>query len=262
MDPKKYEDRAKFKSIPLDFQYQDAVDYESNYEYLKEKFCNYHFDKWKEDPEGEYFNLLGRFEWTEEQRKSVEELLPWLEQESKNVGWNELTTKQAHPGFPGGISPMHGQEEYDRDKFGGIEFTQVVPEPKITDIPVLKQMADYWKLKRCRTRIHTQMPGQTFPMHIDKLWHRYPAAPHKLTRMIIHLQDYEPGQLMQYGNYVHTGWKAGDIHIFDTLNVPHGTVNMSRVPRTIFVLTAVRTDETDEILRSCSKDSIHRIGDK
>lgn len=259
MEPKIFEDRAKYKSIPLDFQYQDAKDYSSNYDYLKEKFCNYHFDKWQPEKEGEYISLLGRFEWSDEDRKSIEELIPWLEEESKNVGWNELTTKQAHPGFPGGISPMVKQEEYDRDVFGGIEFTQVVPEPKIMEHPVLKKMAEYWKLKRCRTRVHTQMPGQTFPMHIDKLWHRYPAEPHKLTRMIIHLQDYEPGQIMQYGNYIHTGWRAGDIHIFDTLNTPHGTVNMSRIPRTIFVLTAVRTDETDEILRNSNKDTIHKI---
>jgi hypothetical protein len=259
MEPKIFEDRAKFKSIPLDFQYQDAADYSSNYEYLKEKFCNYHFDKWRKEEEGEYVSLIGRYNWTAEERAAIEELIPWLEEESKNVGWNELTTKQAHPGFPGGVSPMVQQEEYDRDIFGGIEFTQVVPEPKIMDHPVLKKMAEYWKLKRCRTRIHTQMPGQTFPMHIDKLWHRYPAEPHKLTRMVVTLQDYEPGQLMQYGNYIHTGWRAGDIHIFDTLNTPHSTVNMSRVPRTIFVLTAVRTDETDEILRNSNKDTLHRL---
>jgi len=259
MDPKIFEDRARFKSIPLDFQYQDSAGYDSNYDYLKDKFCNYHFDKWKTEQEGEYFALLGRFEWTPEEKKLIDELIPWLEEESKNVGWNELTTKQAHPGFPGGVSPMVKQEEYDRDIFGGIEFTQVVPEPKIAEHPVLKKMAEYWKLKRCRTRVHTQMPGQTFPMHIDKLWHRYPAAPHKITRMIVHLQDYEPGQLMQYGNYIHTGWRAGDVHIFDTLNTPHSTVNMSRVPRTIFVLTAVRTDETDEILRNSNKDTLHRL---
>ena len=259
MEPKIFEERARFKSIPLDFQYQDAAEYNSNYEYLKEKFCNYHFDKWKKEEEGEYVSLIGRYDWTEEERAAIQDLIPWLEEESKNVGWNELTTKQAHPGFPGGISPMVKQEEYDRDIFGGIEFTQVVPEPKIAEHPVLKKMAEYWKLKRCRTRVHTQMPGQAFPMHIDKLWHRYPAEPHKITRMVVTLQDYEPGQLMQYGNYIHTGWRAGDIHIFDTLNTPHGTVNMSRVPRTIFVLTAVRTDETDEILRNSNKDTLHRL---
>lgn len=259
MNPKLYEDRAKFKSIPLDFQYQDAGDYASNWDYLKDKFCNYHFDKWKQESEGEWMNNLGRFDFTEQDKKEINDLLPWFEQESKQVGWNELTTKQAHPGFPGGVSPMFAQEEYDRNQFGGIEFTQVVPEPKIAEIPVLKKMADYWKFKRCRTRIHTQYPGQTFPMHIDKLWHRYPAAPHKLLRVIIHLQDYEPGQLMQYGNYIHTGWKQGDIHCFDTLNIPHGTVNMSKLPRTIFVLTAVRTDESDEILINSNRDTLHKI---
>ena len=94
---------------------------------------------------------------------------------------------------------------------------------------------------------------------IYKLWHRYPAEPHKLIRLIVTLQDYEPGQLMQYGNYIYTGWRAGEIHCFDTLNVPHGTVNMSKFPRTIFVITAVRTDETDEIFRNSNKDTIHTL---
>jgi len=261
MDPKIYENRAKYTSLPLDFQYQDAGEYQSNWEYLKDKFSNYHFDKWKTEHEGEWFNNLGRFEFSDQDKIEISELLPWFENESKQVGWNELTTKQAHPGFPGGISPMFSQEEHDRNTFGGIEFTQVVPEPKIAEIPVLKKMAEYWKLKRCRTRIHTQFPGQTFPMHIDKLWHRYPAQPQKLIRMIVHLQDYEPGQLMQYGNYIHTGWKQGDIHCFDTLNVPHGTVNMSRFPRTIFVLTAVRTDESDAIYLNSNPNTIHKIND-
>ena len=259
MEPKIYEERVRYKSLPLDFQYQNVEKYKSNWEYLKDNFSNYHFDKWREEKEGEWVSLLGRFEFSPEDKKELEKLLAWFEEESKQVGWNELTTKAVHPGFPGGQSPLHEQEEYDRLAHGGGEFTQIVPEPKIADIPLLKKMSEYWKLKRCRTRIHTQFPGQSFPLHIDKLWHRYPADPKKLIRVVIHLQDYEPGQLMVYGNYVHTGWRAGDIHCFDTLNVPHATTNLSKFPRTIFVLTAVRTDETDEIFRACNKDTIHRI---
>lgn len=259
MNPKIYEDRAKFKSLPLDFQYQNASAYQSNYEYIKENFSNYHFDKWKQDQEGEWFHNLGRFEFSKEDQAEIDKLIPWFEQESKNVGWNELTTKGVHPGFPGGVSPLHNQEEYDRLLHGGNEFTQVVPEPLIAEIPVLKKMADYWQLKRCRTRIHTQYPGQMFPMHIDKLWHRFPQDPGKIIRVIIHLQDYEPGQLMVYGNYVHTNWKAGDIHVFDTLNVPHGTCNMSKIPRTIFVLTAVRSEETDEIFAKSGPNTVHTL---
>ena len=260
MDPKIYEDRAKHQSLPLDFQYEDGSAYKSNYEYLKDKFSNYHFDKWSQDQEGEWFHLLGRFDFTEEEKQELEKLMPWFEGESKHVGWNELTTKAVHPGFPGGISPLHQQEEYDRLLHGGNEFTQVVPEPKIIDIPLLKKISEYWKLRRCRTRIHTQNPGQMFPMHIDKLWHRFPNDPKKIIRVIVHLHDYEPGQLMVYGNYVHTGWKAGDVHVFDTLNVPHSTVNMSKLSRTIFVLTAVRTPETDEIFKQSNKDTLHRLG--
>ena len=53
MDPKIYESRAKYHSLPADFQYQGAEKYQSNLEYIKENFSSYHFDKWKKEEEGD-----------------------------------------------------------------------------------------------------------------------------------------------------------------------------------------------------------------
>jgi hypothetical protein len=256
MEPKDYEARARYKSLPLDFQYQDADKYESNYEYIKDNFSSYHFDKWKKEEEGEWWHQLGRFELD----PSIDEMLPWLIEKSKEVGWNDLSKIGAHPGFPGGISPLHSQEEHDRLASGVVtDFVQMVPEPDMVHIPALQKMGEYWKFKRLRTRVHVQFPGQLFSTHVDKLWHRNPLAPHKMCRMVIFLQDYEPGQVMVYGNSVLTQWRKGDVHIFDTLNIPHSTANMSYSPRAVMIITAARTDESDEILRACNKDSIHRI---
>jgi hypothetical protein len=259
MDPNKYAARAKFKSLPLDFQYQDAAGYESNWDYIKANFSNYHFDKWQFDNEGDWYDTLGRFEIA----PNMEELLTGLEEESKKVGWHDLSVAGVHPGFPGGKSPLHSLEEHDREASGiEGEFTQIVPEPAMYQIKEIQDLATYWKLKRLRTRIHIQMPGQSFIQHIDKLWHRNPSDPTKVLRIMVALRDYEPGQLITYGNAVYTRWKAGDISTFDTLNVPHASVNLSRTPRPFLIITGIRTPETDELLLKSNKDTIHYPYDK
>jgi len=127
------------------------------------------------------------------------------------------------------------------------------------EIPEIQNLATYWKMKRLRTRIHVQMPGQTFIQHIDKLWHRNPADPTKVLRIMVALRDYEPGQIITYGNAVYTRWRAGDVSTFDTLNVPHASVNLSRTPRPFLIITGVRTEETDEILSRSNEGTLHHV---
>jgi hypothetical protein len=256
MDPEKYAKRAKFKSLPLDFQYQDAQDYDSNWDYIKNNFSNYHFDKWIIDQEGDWYDKLGRFKLA----PNMENILKDLEKESTKIGWHNLTTQAVHPGFPEGKSPLYSQEEFDRAASGiKGEFTQIVPEPEMYTIQEIQSLATYWKMKRLRTRIHIQLPGQSFIQHIDKLWHRNPADPTKVLRIMVALRDYEPGQLITYGNAVYTHWRAGEVTTFDTLNVPHASVNLSRTPRPFLIITGIRTDDTDKILEKSNKDTIHRI---
>lgn len=255
MDPEFYAKRAKFKSLPLDFQYQDADGYASNWDYIKNTFSNYHFDKWKFDEIGDWHHPLGRFNLP----SNIDALLSVLEEESKKIGWHDLTTKELHPGFPGGKSPLHILEEYDRE-VSGIkgEYTQIVPEPHIVRIIEIQNLATYWKMKRLRTRIHIQMPGQTFIQHIDKLWHRNPADPTKVMRIMVALKDYEPGQIITYGNTIYTRWRAGDVTTFDTHNVPHGSVNLSNFSRPFLIITGIRTEDTDSILRNSHAGTIHQ----
>jgi hypothetical protein len=254
MDPKIYENRARHKSLPLDFQYQDAASYSSNWEYIKDNLSNYHYDKWRKESEGEWWHILGRFIFSDE----IRDLVLKFEEESKKVGWFDVTSTY-HPGFPGGRSPLLDQEDYDRQQSGiQGEYTQVVPEPEMVDTAIQK-LGTYWKMKRLRTRLHFQYPGQMFAMHVDKLWHRNPSDPSKIIRIVVNLKDYEPGQLMIYGNNILTQWQEGDIHCFDTLNVPHATANLSTKVRPIMVITGIRTEETDKILSASDSASIHVI---
>lgn len=244
MNIKTYADKTKFKTLPETFNHQEGVKYDSSYEYTK-NFSNYHFDKWREESEGEWYHQLGRFEgdWSEDLEKII--------YKSRELGWDESTTRGQRPGFPSGKSPMQAQEQYDR-KLHGLDHTDqtnLVLEDYLDQFPKIKKMIDHWALEKVSYRAHCQWPGQVFGIHIDKLWHRNPVDPARIVRIIVSLADYEPGQILIYGNSILTQWQAGDVHIFDTLNVPHGTANLSVKPRPNITITGLRTALTDQRLR-------------
>jgi hypothetical protein len=135
----------------------------------------------------------------------------------------------------------------------------IVLEEFLDQFPKIKAMVDFWKLENVSYRGHVQWPGQFFAPHIDKLWHRNPVDPSRIVRIIVTLEDYEPGQFITYGNAVINKWHAGDVHIFDTLNVPHATVNISTKPRPNMTITGLRTPETDAILASATQHSTYEI---
>ena len=254
MDIQQYINRVKYKTLPEDFNHQEGAKFKSSWEYSK-TLSNYHFDKWKEESEGEWYHKLGRFvgNWNYANEKIIEK--------SKELNWGDITKSGKRPGFKNGVSPMIAQEEYDREIRGlkDIEYTNVVLEDYLDQFPEIKRMIDHWCLEKVSYRVHVQWPGQFFAVHIDKLWHRNPLDPARIVRIIVNLDDYEPGQFVLYGNRVHTQWRAGDVHIFDTLNVPHATANISTKPRPNITITGLRTSDTDRVLLSAGPDSIYKI---
>lgn len=254
MDIKTYTDRVKFKSLPNDFNHQEGAKFDSSWEYSK-TLSNYHFDKWRKESEGEWYHKLGRF------CGSWEHHIPTIIEKSKDLDWEDITKSGKRPGFKGGVSPMISQEKKDREIRGlaDTEYTNIVLEEYLDRFSEIKKMIDFWALEKVTYRCHVQWPGQTFAVHIDKLWHRNPVDPSRIVRLIVHLADYEPGQIMLYGNCLHTQWQAGDVHIFDTLNVPHATFNISTMPRPNLTITGLRTQETDRKLADASADSIYHI---
>ena len=254
MDINTYANRIKYKELPADFNHQDGVRFKSSYEYTK-TFSNYHFNKWQLDQEGEWYHKLGRFEgdWSDDVAKIIEK--------SKDLTWDQSTKSGLRPGFKGGQSPMKDQEEYDRIAHGldKTDQTNLVLEDFLDQFPKIKAMIDYWCLEKVSYRSHVQWPGQFFGVHIDKLWHRNPTDPARIVRLSVNLSDYEPGQMMLYGNSAITSWHAGDVHIFDTLNVPHGTCNLSTLPRPNLTITGLRTPETDAKLAVANEHSRYKV---
>jgi len=207
----------------------------SSWEHTKAQSL-YHFDKSIIDPRWDTAIGLGKFtgDWSAELAESVKNAKP--------SNWETRGYKAED--IP---SPDIEAEEYDLMMAGA--------DPKMTiarfewDLaPVFQKMCDLFALDDTYNRLHVQYTGEVFNIHIDKLQKWCPQDPTQVLRVIIHLSDWEPGQFYSYGNYVHTGWKAGDIHTFDWINVPHSTANASLLPRSTLQTSGKMTEQTHKFL--------------
>ena len=124
-----------------------------------------------------------------------------------------------------------------------------------TKCPSLQRMTDYFALEPTKSKLHIQFTGEVLNMHIDKLYD-LDADSNNIVRIMIMLQDWEPGQFLMYGNQQFDRWRAGDIHKFDWQNLPHSTANSSNKPRPMLVITGVMSDRTRDILSKPIKKKI------
>lgn len=199
--------------------------------------CNrsqYHFDCNSRDARWDCAPFVGRFagSWQSELQLTVSSSQP--------TTW---ATRAPSPPDPAVLA----KEEYDLTQQG------YGPDYKITDLtwhiePVFQHMADVFALEDVMVRVHVQWPGQVWNLHIDKL-HKWCASdPARVVRYFVALTDWQMGHFWQYGNYMHSHWRAGDIHTFDWQNVPHSTANAGHVPRVTLQITGVKTECTDSTL--------------
>jgi len=138
-------------------------------------------------------------------------------------------------------------EEYDLEQTGyGKDY--IITHLAWEVSPQLQKISDLFGLKDCMNRVHVQMPGEVWNLHLDKLEKWNPEQPYLVTRIVVQLTDWQMGHFWSYGNYNHTGWKAGDVSTFDWKNVPHSTANAGHVPRVTFQMTGIVTEQTNEFL--------------
>ena len=222
----------------------------SNWQWTKER-SKYHFDDNIVDQEGEWFTILGRFNypmrWEEERDQLV--------QNSKNsINWE---TRKFY-GNSEEISPMLQQEEFDIKQGGGNPKTLMLTnmEENFDDYPIIQYLTRFFGVTgnddQYKVRCHIQTTGQMFNYHIDKLWER--GDPDKVCRITFFLEDWKPGQFYLYGNYVYDRWRAGEAHIFDWPNVPHATANASNHVRTAIQITGLKTERTEEVIKYGRRD--------
>ena len=180
----------------------------------------------------------GRFtgDWSEELAQTIKS--------SEEITWRNRNPKD-------GTSKDIESEEYDLVR-SGADADLVLTNLEYDLLPVFQRMTDALGLvsvdkKELQTRVHIQQPGQVWNLHIDKLEKFNKTDPHSVYRFMVMLNDWEPGHFIQYGNFVHTGYRAGEIYSFDWYNVPHCTANAGLGPRCTLLVTGVATGQTHRL---------------
>ena len=209
----------------------------SNWEKSKAQ-SKYHFDNFKNDPQVDTIDILGQL--IGDYKETVKEAIA----NAKPATWETR-------GYKGeGVLPPRedlDSEEYDLERTGyGKDYVITHMNWKIND--QLKQISNLFGLDDCMERIHVQMPGEAWNLHIDKLQKWAPDEPWRVIRLMIHLTDWEPGHFWSYGNYIHKQWRAGDVTSFDWQNLPHSTANAGHNPRVTYQLTGVLNDKSVEFI--------------
>jgi hypothetical protein len=147
-----------------------------------------------------------------------------------------------------GTSKDIKSEEYDLTR-SGAPADLILTNLEYNLKPIFESMVDALGLeaggkKEIQKRVHVQHPGQVWNVHIDKLEKWDTDNPHNVFRFMVMLNDWEPGHFIQYGNFVHTGYRAGEIYSFDWYNVPHCTANAGLNPRCTLLVTGIATEKT------------------
>jgi hypothetical protein len=218
----------------------------SNWEETKKR-SKYHFDKFKLDPQQDKVTPLG---------KIVADFKPELIDIIKNAKPATWRTR----GKVGKTRPEEelASEDYDLEKFGYGKDYQITHLN--WDIPEkLKRITELFGLKDCMDRIHVQMPGEVWNLHLDKLEKWCPEEPWRVMRIQVQLTDWEPGHFWSYGNYMHQFWHAGDVTTFDWQNIPHSTANAGHSPRVTFQMTGIVTEHTTDFINRLKRFEKHQL---
>ena len=203
----------------------------------------YHFDPTRVDRKEDCVQTLGHVEPT------------WLADLATIVDSANPATWETR-GYKGeGVPPPREDliaEEYDIERVGA-DPKMIITHLNWRIPSSLHALTEAVGLDDCMERIHVQMPGEVWNLHIDKLQKWCPEDPSKVMRIFIQLTDWQPGQFWEYGNYHWHQWRAGDIVTFDWANMPHSTANAGHHPRVTFQLTGVKTAKTEEFLKQLAQ---------
>jgi len=207
----------------------------------------YHFDPRQHDPLYDTVTYCGNVVpfWMQYLEEIVEQ--------SRSATWRTR-------GDPSKARPESelAAEEHDLERFGyGKDYEVTNLNWKLPT--GLQRLADLFALDDSMARIHVQLPGQVWNLHLDKLEKWMPKDPTQVHRYMIQLTDWQPGHFWSYGNHTHQGWTTGDVTTFDWINVPHSTANAGHTPRVTLQVTGVATERTREFLRVLRNRSPYQL---
>lgn len=208
----------------------------SSWELTKQR-STYHFDPFRSDPDMDRITVLGNIQPF------------WLSELDTILAQGQPRTWRTRGQGADRGSEEYDQEEYDLEQFGyGKDYivsdlTWEVPE-------IFDKISVWFGMDNSKMRLHVQRPGQLWNLHLDKLEKWNPEDPSQVMRIMIALNDWQPGHFFSYGNYVYTQWRAGDVTTFDWQNIPHATANAGHGPRATLQITGVVTQKTRDFLQT------------
>lgn len=113
-------------------------------------------------------------------------------------------------------------------------------EPKAMPRSVVYIKDHFKELNNLTAAINLVLPGQYMPLHSDLYIRWKHINKHQTTeniiRIIVMLEDCEPGQILQIGSELHTNWKSGNWFSWQG-ETPHAIYNMSLKNRYAIQLT-------------------------
>lgn len=226
----------------------------------------WHFDKFREDQEGEYVKIIGVFQGDWEQ-----DII-----NARNIGVKAQGYNQQEYGHAANeASEGHKKEDAD-NPFGKPEakmFAKMNFNKHPGVCPSFEKIVDFLQFntdEKLTQKFNDQFPNHQLMWHTDNLPGKPSAEriidnpdfkyqePNKV-RFLIMMEDWEPGQIVQFGNRVYTQWKKGTAFTWEWSTLPHATWNGSWKKRPALQLTGSATELTWNIIKSGSIDSIYKI---
>jgi hypothetical protein len=95
-----------------------------------------------------------------------------------------------------------------------------------------------FKLQQMTVTIHKLRPSTYLPIHID-LYGKYKeitGIQNNICRIIVFLEDWQPGHMLDINNIIYNSWKAGD-YVSWTDDTPHAAYNFGLVDRYTLQIT-------------------------
>ena len=225
-------------------------------------FKDYHFNKWTKDKEGEFFKIIGRFDCN-----FTKEINLVRKTRMKTKRFNEQPYTYANNKASTIDGVYHALE--DADNYAGQPDAEMFDAYRYNDdykFPIFRRVAEWFELNKKKEqtwKFHDQKPNQQLMYHIDNL----PGEPRPSrinspdfkyakdkVRFLVFLQHWEPGQIVQFGNYVHTQWKKGEVVTWEWSTLPHATWNGSWTKRPALQITGTATANTWKKIKQGSRD--------
>jgi hypothetical protein len=220
----------------------------SSWEKSKQK-SKYHFDNFKNDPQVDKVIKLGRIiaDYTEDVEHAIVTAQPATWRTRGKVGKSRPEEELL-------------SEDYDLEHFG-YGKDHIISHLNWELTPNLQKISDLFAFDDCMNRVHVQMPGEVWNLHLDKLDKWCPEEPWRVMRVQIALTDWEQGHFWSYGNYNHQQWHAGDVTTFDWQNLPHSTANAGHNPRVTLQITGIITEKTNDFLKRLERFGKHELNE-